>query len=228
MTAPDIRAHDTTVPDADVAPSRIAAIVPVGTFEGAKSRLGETLDAEERQDLVERLLTRTVAAALAVDGIADILVISPDLEVLRRAAELGARTLRQRTIGLNAGLAEARADVIAGGADAILVLPIDLAFVSAEAVAAVLQPLTRAEPGSGRAVVLVTDRHGSGTNALACRPPDVIKFAFGAGSRHAHRQAAEAAGASYTEVGGSLAFDIDTPADLIVVESMALEGLGAG
>jgi 2-phospho-L-lactate guanylyltransferase (CobY/MobA/RfbA family) len=73
-------------------PSRIAAIVPVGTLEGAKTRLGETLDAEERLDLAERLLTRTIDAALAVERLADVLVISPDREVLRRASDLGART----------------------------------------------------------------------------------------------------------------------------------------
>ena len=110
---------------------RLAAIIPVGTIEGAKTRLGETLDAEERQDLVERLLDRTVTAALAVERLDDVLVISPDREVLRRAADLGARTLRQRSSGLNAGLADARNDVVAGGAAAILVLPIDLALVSA-------------------------------------------------------------------------------------------------
>ena len=83
-------------------PSRLAAIIPVGTIEGAKTRLGGRLDAEERQDLVERLLERTVRAALAVAGLHDVLVISPDREVLRRASDLGARTLRQRSTGLNA------------------------------------------------------------------------------------------------------------------------------
>ena len=83
---------------------RIAAIIPVGTLEGAKTRLGEPLDAEERQDLVEGFLARTVVAALAVDRLDDVLVVSPDREVLRRAADLGARTLRQRSRGLNAGL----------------------------------------------------------------------------------------------------------------------------
>jgi 2-phospho-L-lactate/phosphoenolpyruvate guanylyltransferase len=205
---------------------RIAAIIPVGTLEGAKSRLGESLDAEERQDLAERMLARTVAAAQAVERLVDILVISPDPDVLQRAADQGARTLRQRTRGLNAGLDEARADVIAGGADAILVLPIDLAFIGPAALAALLETLIHA-PGEP-AVVLVTDRHGSGTNALALRPPEVIRFAFGRGSRQAHRAAAEAAGAVYTEVDGPLAFDIDTPDDLIVVESIAPEGIGAG
>jgi 2-phospho-L-lactate guanylyltransferase len=126
---------------------------------------------------------------------------------------------------LNAGLGEARIDVIAGGADAMLILPIDLAFVSAEAVATVLAPLT--EPGGHEIVVLVTDRHGTGTNILALQPPGVIDFRFGPGSRRAHRDAATAAGAAYVEVDGPLVFDIDTPADLVLVESMTAEGTRA-
>ena len=205
---------------------RIAAIIPVGTLEGAKTRLAGTLDAEERHDLVDGLLARTVVSALAVQGLEDVLVISPDPEVLTRAAEIGARTLRQRTNGLNAGLTEARADVVAGGAAAILVLPIDLPFVTAEAISAVLEPLSaHGKPGQ---VVLVTDRHGTGTNALALQPPEVIDFAFGPGSRHAHRTAAEAAGASYVEVGGPLTVDLDTPEDLVFVEAVDMERLGVG
>ena len=207
-------------------PTRIAAIIPVGPLEDAKSRLGGALDAEERQDLAERLLTRTVTAALRVDLLVDVLVISPDREVIRLASDLGARTLRQRSTGLNAGLTEARADVVAGGADAILVLPIDLAFVSAEALAAVLEPLRQ----SGRAPIalLVPDRHGTGTNLIALRPPGIVEFRFGPGSRQAHRDAARSAGATYTEVDGPLKFDIDTPADLVLVEAMAAEGTHAG
>jgi 2-phospho-L-lactate guanylyltransferase len=215
-----------TATDTHGTATRIAAIIPVGTLEGAKTRLGETLDAEERQDLAERLLARTVAAALAVEELADVLVISPDREVLHRAADLGARTLRQRSVGLNAGLAEALADVIAGGADAILVLPIDLAFVGAEPLDELLQPLFAAN--ARPVVVLITDRHGTGTNALAMRPPDAIEFAFGPDSRAAHGRAAAAAGADYVEVGGPLTIDIDTPADLVLVESMAPEGIVAG
>ena len=207
-------------------PTRIAAIIPAGTLEGAKTRLGGTLDAEERQDLAERLMTRTVLAALAADGIDDVLVVSPDREVLRHAAALGARTLRQRSVGLNAGLVEGRLDVVAGGADAILVLPIDLPFVTAEAVAAVLLPLGAV--GAVADIVLVTDRHGNGTNALVLRPPHAIAFAFGPGSRHAHRAAAEAVGARYVEVEGPLAFDLDTPDDLVVIGSMIPEGIDAG
>ncbi len=206
--------------------TRVAAIVPVGTLDGAKTRLGDALDAEERQDLVDGLLVRTVVAALAVDRIDDVLVVSPDREVLRRSADLGARTLHQRSRGLNRGLAEARVDVVAGGADTILVFPIDLPFVDAEAVTAVVAALEAGAPA--RTVVLVTDRHGTGTNALGLRPPDVIEFAFGPGSRRAHRAAASGAGAIYTEVDGPLMVDLDTPDDLVYVESSQEEGLGVG
>jgi 2-phospho-L-lactate guanylyltransferase len=222
--------------------TRIAAIIPVGTLDGAKTRLAEALDAEERHDLVEDLLARTVVTAVAVDRLDDVLVVSPDREVLRRAADLGARTLRQRSTGLNRGLTEARADVVAGGATSILILPIDLPFVSVEAVTSVVEALEAAgteaagtaatEAVAARtttpAVVLVTDRHGTGTNALGLRPPEVIDFAFGPGSRDAHRAAAEAAGARYEEIGGALAVDLDTADDLVYVESSSTEGLRVG
>ena len=207
------------------AADRIAAIIPVGTLAGAKTRLGETLDAEERQDLVDRLLARTVTAVLAVEPLDDVLVVSPDREVLRRSAELGARTLRQRSRGLNAGLREGRDDVVAGGATALLVLPIDLPYVSAEAIRRVTDALV-ALPRS--AVVLVADRHGQGTNTLALRPPDAIDFAFGPRSRAAHRTAAERVGAAYRELDGPLAIDLDTPDDYVTVEAATREGVGAG
>ena len=202
---------------------RIVAIVPVAAIEGAKTRLGESLDAEERRDLVERLLDRTLTAVLGVDRLADILVVSPDREVLGLAAREGARTLRQRTVGLNAGVAEARDDAVAGGADVIVVLPIDLPFVTAQAISDVLAALGDSEA----AVVLATDRHGTGTNALALRPPNVIDFAFGPDSHAAHRAAAERAGATYGEVAGPLTVDLDTPDDLIYVESLQPEHLDA-
>jgi len=206
--------------------TRIAAIIPVSTLDGAKTRLGEALDAEERRDLVDGFLARTVVAALAVDRLDDVLVVSPDREVLRRAADLGARTLRQRSRGLNSGLREARADVVAGGAEAILVLPIDLPFVTAETVGAVVEQLAQPEPPA--AVILVPDRHGKGTNVLGLRPPTAIDFGFGRASRRVHRTAAETAGAAYLELGGPLTIDLDTADDLVFVESIESEGLGVG
>lgn len=204
---------------------RIAAIVPVAAIEGAKTRLGETLDAEERHDLVESMLARTLAAALAVDAIDDVVVVSPDRIVLELAAAAGARTLRQRSVGLNQGLRDARDDAVAGGAEAVLVIPIDLPFISADTVSEVVTALL---DGDGAAVALVPDRHGTGTNALGLHPTDVIDVSFGVGSRGAHRDAAALAAARYVEVPGPLSVDLDTPDDLVFVESAESEAIRAG
>ena len=204
-------------PDPDA--PRVVAIVPVGALEGAKSRLGETLDAEERSVLVGRMLERTIRASLATPGIAETLVVSPDREALSTAAGLGARTLLQRSQGLNRGLREARDDAIAGGADAIAVMPIDLPLVSPQALGELIAPL--AVVGERPLVVLAPDRHGRGTNALVLAPPDAIEFGFGGDSRAAHAACAAENGARYVELDGPLSLDLDTAEDLLLVEALA-------
>ena len=201
-------------------PVSTAVVVPVRSLEGAKSRLGAVLDAEERRDLVERLLLRTVAAALATPGVADVVVVSPDPEVLAVASGAGARPLTQRSRGLNPALQEARAAI---DADRLLVLPADLPAVTAEDLARIL---AAGDAAGAPSVILAPDRHGRGTNALLLAPPDAIDFAFGGDSRAAHAWLASSADAAYGEVPGVLALDVDTPDDLLLAESMLVESPG--
>jgi 2-phospho-L-lactate guanylyltransferase len=204
--------------------SRIVAIVPVRSLSGAKSRLGEPLDPEERAELITALLRRTVVSALQARGLTGVAVVSQDPELLRVARELGAVSLLQWSDGLNEGLAEA-AGAVGAEATALLVLPADLPRISAEAIDRVVeaaQRLARSEP-AGPIVVLVTDRHGTGTNALLMSPPDAIGFRFGEGSRAAHAAAAAQAGAAYGEIDGPLAFDLDTPDDLLEADMSGLD-----
>jgi 2-phospho-L-lactate guanylyltransferase len=64
-------------------------------------------------------------------------------------------------------------------------------------------------------VVIVPDRHGTGTNALLLMPPDVMAPAFGEGSFARHERLAAEAGASFVVAeAGSLELDVDTPDDL--------------
>jgi 2-phospho-L-lactate guanylyltransferase len=204
---------------------RLVVIIPVGTLDGAKSRLGGSLDAEERRDLAIRLLTRTIAAAKGTPGVAEVLVVTPDDDVRAIATTAGARPLRQRSQGLNAGLREARADAIAGGAGAIAILPIDLPMVTSAALAEALAPL--GDPDRPL-VVIVPDRHGRGTNFLVVAPPDAIEFGFGGDSRAAHAACARDTGARLVELEGPLRPDLDTPDDLLFVEEVAPEAVGAG
>jgi len=196
---------------------RLIAIIPVGSLERAKSRLGAVLDAEERRDLVLRLAETTIRAAVATPNIEETLVVTPDDEVRDLALRAGGRPLRQRSRGLNDGLREARDEAMAGGADAVLILPIDLPRVSPDAIANVASvALDHAPPVVG----LVGDRHGRGTNALLLFPPDVIDVHFGGDSHDAHASAAAAAGAWLVELEGPLSVDLDTPDDLLLAETM--------
>ena len=81
--------------------------MPVRALEGAKSRLGGSLDAEERQDLVRLLLERTIRAAGQVPEIESVVVVSPDPAILELAARGGATPLQQVGEGLNEGLEQA-------------------------------------------------------------------------------------------------------------------------
>jgi len=202
----------------------IVALVPVRSLSGAKSRLGEPLDAEERADLVLALLRQTVAAALTASQLAGVVVVSKDPDLLREARAMGAASLLQRTDGLNEGLTEAR---LAFGAEvsAVMVLPADLPGVSASAIDQLAEAAERVLSSAPEkpVVALVPDRHGRGTNALLLAPPDAIGFCFGESSRAAHAEAAGAAGASYLELDGPLSFDVDTPEDLLEADIRGLD-----
>lgn len=199
-------------------------VIPVRALEGAKSRLGEVLDAEERRELVELLLRRTVEAAQAVPGVAIVAVVSPDAAALAVARSTGAQPIAQHTSGLNPGLVEAR-EALAGRAERLLALPADLPGITADDVAAVLLLADEAAQGGRPAVVLAPDRHGRGTNALLLDPPAVIEPSFGGGSRAVHAALAAAAGAAYLELDGRLGLDLDTPDDLLLVEANRPEAL---
>jgi 2-phospho-L-lactate guanylyltransferase len=203
--------------------SQVHAVIPIGTLDGAKSRLGAVLDAEERRDLVTRLAETTIRAAVATPGIAETIVITPDDQVRGLALAAGARPILQRSTGLNAGLREARDEVLAAGGTALLILPIDLPRITPEALTRMVDVLDETPPPL---VAIVADRHGRGTNALLLAPPDVIDVCFGGDSHGAHAAAAAAAGARLIELDGPLSEDIDTPDDLLLAQARAPETVG--
>jgi 2-phospho-L-lactate guanylyltransferase len=210
-------AYDSPMPDhAQAVQPGVVAIIPVGSLNGAKSRLGAVLDAEERLELTMLLARRTISAAVATDGVVETIVVTPDDAVRRLAETLGARPLLQRDGGLNRGITAAREEAVAAGADAVVILPIDLPDVTPAAINAVLSPL--ADPRRPL-VAIVPDRHGRGTNALLIAPPDAIDVCFGGDSHDAHVAAARSAGARLVELDGPLTLDVDTPDDLLLAEA---------
>lgn len=164
------------------------------------------------------MLRRTLAATRDAVAIRGTVVVTKDPEVAGLAQAHGAIGLVERAPDLNAAIVAGRSLAIARGATAVLVLPADLPAVSPAAVDDIVIRAAARE-ASAALVVLVTDRHGLGTNVLLTSPPEIVDPAFGENSRAIHRGLAAEAGASWLELGGPLALDVDTPADLAVAEA---------
>ena len=197
--------------------ARLVALVPVRSLERAKTRLALALDPEERVALAAGLTGRTLRAlaeARAAGDVCDVVVASDDHVALAAAVAEGAVPLPVGGHDLVPDLRTARERAIAGGATAVVVVPTDLAGISAAAVAEVVAAGRRAMDPGRPLVVIVPDRAGEGTNTLLVSPPRAIDFAFGPGSHARHATAARAAGAVLVEMGGPLALDLDTPEDL--------------
>ena len=186
----------------------VRIIVPHRGLAAAKTRLSPVLDDGEREALARRLLVQVLGVAHQACG--DVVVITPSEALEPLVLKAGARLVVQRGLGLNAGLEQARQEAIADGVTTLVILHGDLPNLTTDDVAALIEAL----PVAG-GVAIAPDRAGSGTNALALRPPDAIAFRFGAGSFDAHLAAAAEAGTALVEVHRpGLAFDLDTPADL--------------
>lgn len=185
-------------------------IVPHRGLEAAKTRLAPSLDSAERVMLASQLLQRVLAVAREVTD--DVVVISPSRPLVEIVEAAGARLEVQRGMGLNEGLDQARSQAILDGVGTLVVLHGDLPNLRA----ADVRTMTDGLPDDGGpGVAIAPDRAGTGTNALALRPPGVINFRFGVGSFAAHAAEVERAGVPCVAVNrAGLAFDLDTPDDL--------------
>jgi len=210
--------------------ARLHVLVPVRTLAGGKARLGEALDAEERQGLIAGMLRHELAVLRSWEGAVAVHVVSPDPAVGPIAAAAGAHPVAQRSAGLNEGIREARSAAVSAGATAILVLPGDLPLLERAALDHLAEAADAAlAAGGGAALVVVAAADArDGTNALLLSPPAVIEPQFGPGSLEAHLRAARDAGASLrVVVDPVLGFDLDTPADLARLEAARLAALEA-
>ncbi|HTS15251.1 MAG TPA: 2-phospho-L-lactate guanylyltransferase [Candidatus Sulfotelmatobacter sp.] len=213
--------------------SRLHVVVPVRTLAGGKARLGEALDAEEREGLIAGMLRHELGVLGRWGRAAAVHVVSPDPEVGPIAALAGARPLAQQSDGLNEAVREARLEATEAGATALLILPADLPMLDTPSLDRLLDAADAAlAAGGGAALVVVAAADArDGTNALLLSPPAVIEPRFGPASLEAHVRAARDAGASLQLlVDPVIGFDLDTPADLGRLEAARLaelEALGA-
>jgi 2-phospho-L-lactate/phosphoenolpyruvate guanylyltransferase len=199
---------------------RTLAILPVKSFGAAKQRLASALGSDPRQALAQAMFADVLAALRRVDGLDAVAVVTADPVAEATASAEGVLVLPDTAqAGQSAAASIGIAYALAEGFERVLLVPGDTPLLDPGEVASLL--------ASPRAVSIVPDRHGTGTNGLALRPPDAISPSFGPGSLERHVAAAEAAGVSsaVAEV-PTLMLDVDTGDDLAALTAALAERRG--
>lgn len=192
---------------------RTAAVLPVKSFGRAKQRLDAAVQQPARAGLAAAMVGDVLAALGRVEALDDVIVVTAEPRAAAAARAAGAHVVHDPAeTGQSDAAALGVAAAVARGAARALLVPGDCPSLDAGEVAALLR-------GEG-SVVIVPDRHGTGTNALLLTPPEVMAPAFGPGSFARHTAHAAAAGATVRIAHApSLALDVDTPGDLTALRA---------
>jgi 2-phospho-L-lactate guanylyltransferase len=193
------------------------AIIPVKGFSVANGRLDGTLSEEERNELAEALFLDMIVKLPRSRNIDDILVVTADPSIARQVRWFGHKVLIQDADEghSEAAAAGARA-AMADGAQRVAMLPVDCPMLDTDELDAHIGR-------SPRTVLIIPDRHGTGTNGLVLAPPDIFAPAFGPDSCSRHVSRARAAGISFAlERVDSMGIDLDTPEDFSLLRDRLL------
>jgi len=202
---------------------RTAAVLPVKSFGRAKQRLGDAVGRPDRAQLAAAMVGDVLAALRTAGDLDDVIVVTAEPRAAAAAGDAGAHVVDDP---VEAGQSDAAARgiraAIARGAHRVLVVPGDCPTLDAGELAQLLGGF------DGAGVVIVPDRHGSGTNALRLVPPGAIEPSFGPGSFARHAVLGAAAGAVVRVAHApSLELDVDTPGDLAALREALAAHPGA-
>lgn len=199
-------------------------VIPVKDSRRSKRRLTPVLGANERARFARHLFRRTLA--FFADRFPDehISVVTPSRAMARIAKTYGATVIMEPgAAGLSAAAAFAAEWSARHGFDAQLLIPADIAELSAPEINRLLATI---ENGPSVTICVATD---GGTNALLTSPPNVIRFDFGFGSSRRHAQSARQRRIPCKLLRmRNLSYDIDTPADLLSQRTRLEPMRGAG
>lgn len=174
-------------------------LVPIRSFDDAKSRLAGSLDPQARRALIRRMAKTVVAAAHDLP----VWVVTDDDEVADWAQAQGVLSCAVGVSGLNAAVTVAAAAAANAGARRVIIAHGDLPYASD----------LRIVTGAG--VALAPDRHRDGSNVMSLPTNTGFVFAYGPGSFARHRREAARLGLDFSEINdASLAWDVDSPDDL--------------
>jgi 2-phospho-L-lactate guanylyltransferase len=193
------------------------AIVPVKGLSVANGRLDGTLSADERNRLAEALFLDLIMKLPRSRCIDDVLVVTADPSIARQARWFGHQVLVQdKDEGHSEAAAAGARAAMFEGAQRVAMLPVDCPMLDTEELDARIGR-------SPRTVLIIPDRHGTGTNGLVLAPPDIFVPAFGLDSCARHVSRARAAGISFAlEEVDSMGLDLDTAEDFSLLRDRLL------
>jgi 2-phospho-L-lactate guanylyltransferase len=191
---------------------RTLAVLPVKSFAAAKTRLAADLGVPQ-PELAEEMAAH-VLTALCASSLDGVLVVTRERRVMDLADAAGAEIVEEEDLrGHSAAATLGIRRALELGAERVLLAAGDCPLLAAADVDALLAR------HDGAGVVILTDRHGTGTNGLLLCPPAAIPPSFGMGSRERHAELAHRAGVPWVvEDVPAFALDVDTADDLAAVD----------
>jgi 2-phospho-L-lactate guanylyltransferase len=189
------------------------AVLPVKSFRAAKTRLAADLGLPQPELAAE--MAEGVLRALCSSSVERVLVVTRERGVMDLADAVGAEIVEEDELrGHSAAATLGVLRAVELGADRVLLAAGDCPLLTTADIDALLE--RHGEPG----VVILADRHGTGTNGLLLTPPDAIAPSFGMGSRERHAEIAHHRGVTWTvEEIPAFAYDVDTADDLAAVDA---------
>jgi 2-phospho-L-lactate guanylyltransferase len=203
---------------------RTAAVLPVKRFAVAKRRLRAAVVDQLRGELARAMFEDVLEALGRCAAIERMLVVTADPAAAELASARGALVIADDAEnGQSVAVAQGVKHAIVEGYERVLCVPGDCPALDARE----LETLLHTRPSEDAQVLIVPDRHGTGTNALVLSPPDAIPPSFGPESFERHTRLAEAAGLGVTVMRPpSLLLDVDTGADLAALRRELPPGAG--
>lgn len=209
---------------------RTAAILPVKRLPLAKKRLGESVADSLRRDLAKAMVGDVLSALDECEAIDATIVVTCEPSVALAAGYIGAIVVEDSAeAGQSAAASLGLAKAIEEGFERALCVPGDCPTLDPAELTELIAPTTphgdggshcetphpRARVTLKRELVIVPDRHGTGTNGLLLTPPNAIEPSFGPDSRARHERLAQEHSVSCrVEEPACLLLDIDTGEDL--------------
>jgi 2-phospho-L-lactate/phosphoenolpyruvate guanylyltransferase len=191
---------------------KIAAVVPVKSFQMSKSRLAPFLSDIQRQAMSQLMLNYTLSVLSKLEFLTQIIVVSCD-EFVRRLAEIfGAHYLYNLETGVNSAVTAADRLCFENGIMSSIIIPADLCFLSVEEIRLIYYESTK----FSKVVAVCPSKRRDGTNFLLRKPLSIFKTSYDNNSYYNHLSLANNSGAHVITIDSeNLERDIDIFQDVI-------------